>query len=431
LPVKRTSIEGNTSTFLTALAAQERRVLELREELEKAEINLSRLKKQWALHEVIKEKNEFRRQQQLQLLKIVYRPSSETVKTPDDGRRSFNSLNHRLSIDSVVGRRLSGDSGETPTCLSSVRRTRRKVFAGSRHIKTLSLLSAVDASIVSAHRAPLEPANRAGHVDRISALSVDRSHVADMQRLSAFSSSTAGRNGQPKEVFIETGKQLVGDIREGLWTFFEDLRQATVGEEAIVNADHRSKAQPPNRCIVRAIASREEAVAYSPRRQARIESKQPCGTSDEKLAPLLSREQETGTGSSHVLKSTVPRDSPRQQCEDEDWDAWGTPMAKSSISYRELGSVTSDLFASSTTDPSSLRSSMSSSDATSPSVQCGLAEQQEDIPWPAFVDLSPGNLQMTASNLMSKWERSPAQTATPTPIRNVGSASLKKANKAD
>lgn len=358
LPVKRTSIDGETSTFLTALAAQERRVLELREELEKAECNLSRLKKQWALHEVIKKKNEFRRQEQLQQLKVARRTSSETVKTPDDSGSSFNSLIHRLSIDSVVGRRSSVDDRGRPLCQNSVRRTRRKVFAGSRHIKTLSLLSAIDRPNVSANRAPREPANHAGHVNRINALSVDRSQVVDTQRSFALSSSSGARKGQPKEVFIETGKQLVGDLREGLWTFFEDLRQATVGEEAIGNADHRSKAQPSGRCIVREMAGREEAVVYSPRRQGRIESKQPCVTLDVKLAPLLSREQGMGSGSSHLPKDAVPRNSPRQQYEDEDWDAWDTPMAKSSTSHNQLGSVTSDSFASSSTDQSSLRSSM-------------------------------------------------------------------------
>ncbi|KAL8757113.1 MAG: hypothetical protein Q9184_004307, partial [Pyrenodesmia sp. 2 TL-2023] len=89
----KTSIVRETSTFLTALAAQERRVLKLQEELEKEEGTLSRLKKQW----FIKKENDFRPQEPLQQLKTAYRASTKVVKTPDDGKISSNSLHLRLS----------------------------------------------------------------------------------------------------------------------------------------------------------------------------------------------------------------------------------------------------------------------------------------------------------------------------------------------
>lgn len=72
----------------------------------------------------------------------------------------------------------------------------------------------------------------------------------------------------------------------------------------------------------------------------------------------------------------------------------------------------------------------SSSDATSSSIQSS-AEQQEDIPWPALADFSPSNLRMTAPVLMSEWEKSLEQPATPKPVQSVKAASLKKAKKAD
>lgn len=356
-PVKRTSVVGDTSTFLTALAAQERRVLELREELEKEERNLSKLKKQWSSHEFTK-KDEFRRQEPLQQLKTAYRTSSKTVMTPDDGIISSNLLNHRLSVNSVVRRRSSVDGKKRPLRQNSVRQMKRKVFAGSRHIKALSLLSATDDPNTFANRAPCEPTNQAGHVDWTNVLSKDRSPVANTQRPFVHSDACYVRKGQPKEVFIETGKQLVGDLREGLWTFFEDLRQATIGEEAIGNADHRSKTHPSSRCIVRAMASREEATVHTPRRQPGMENKQPCSSSDVQLVPLFRREQQMGSGSSQVRKEAVPKDSPRQQDEDEDWDTWDTPIARSSTSHNQAESVTSDSLASSSTGPSSPRSFM-------------------------------------------------------------------------
>ena len=44
-----------------------------------------------------------------------------------------------------------------------------------------------------------------------------------------------------KDDILDTGKQLVGDFRQGLWTLFEDLRQATVGEEAINGSIRKGK----------------------------------------------------------------------------------------------------------------------------------------------------------------------------------------------
>ena len=50
----------NSSGFLTSLAAQERRLLELREELQRAELELSHLKTQWAQYEAGRMRSELR-----------------------------------------------------------------------------------------------------------------------------------------------------------------------------------------------------------------------------------------------------------------------------------------------------------------------------------------------------------------------------------
>lgn len=49
-PEKRSPYPADSISFLIALAAQERRVLELREELHKADEDLEKLKKQRAVH---------------------------------------------------------------------------------------------------------------------------------------------------------------------------------------------------------------------------------------------------------------------------------------------------------------------------------------------------------------------------------------------
>ena len=42
-----------------------------------------------------------------------------------------------------------------------------------------------------------------------------------------------------REVLIKHGKKMATDFKDGLWTFWEDLRQATVGDEA-------TQVMPPN-----------------------------------------------------------------------------------------------------------------------------------------------------------------------------------------
>ena len=56
----------DSNTFLTALASQERRVLELKEELQKAETDLEKLKRQWTTHEAARKRNELRQLEPMQ-----------------------------------------------------------------------------------------------------------------------------------------------------------------------------------------------------------------------------------------------------------------------------------------------------------------------------------------------------------------------------
>lgn len=156
-PIKRTSLVGGTSAFLTTLAAQERRVLELREELEKAENGLSKLKKQWAQHEAIKKRNEFRQREQLQQLRTAHRLAEGVVQRPDNVRTSLN-LSEGSSVGSAaVGQATSLDSEGNLRHLNSIKQTQRKVFAGSKHTRTLSLLSNISALKASSNQPPHKP----------------------------------------------------------------------------------------------------------------------------------------------------------------------------------------------------------------------------------------------------------------------------------
>ena len=197
--------------FLTALAAQERRVLELKEELEKAETDLTKLKKQWAIHEVTKKRNEIRHAEPLRPLKSPTKDASFPIQPS-------------ANKDAGGGKRLS----------IRTRQPQRRVFSGGRHTRTLSLLSPI--SLANRENLPVPISE---HVDskkssdmpktampRISTTPVSRNPQQQPQQQSQQQEGT-------KEDLVHTGRQLVGDLKDGLFNFFEDLRQATVGDEAL------------------------------------------------------------------------------------------------------------------------------------------------------------------------------------------------------
>ena len=204
------------SKFLTAVAAQERRVLELREELQKAEKELVNLKKQFATHEASRKRNDPRRPQQLQNMKAALSPESS-----DDDRSGSSRYMHR-------------EMEKRKAVLNGVRPHQRTVFSGSRHTRALSLLSRERTSAPIAFPRPNnqntaeEPSKRTG---------VETSVTSPTLSMSPYDSDGSNErfrhDGINKDVIVRTGKQMASDLRQGLWTFLEDLRQATVGDEGI------------------------------------------------------------------------------------------------------------------------------------------------------------------------------------------------------
>lgn len=203
-PERGPSHQVENDDFLTALAAHERRVLELREELQKAEIELHMLKKQWAAHEATKKRDESRHIEQLRPLKSV---SYAGIMGPQD-----------------LSRVLKGPDRKEDRS-SSTRAAQRKVFSGSRHTRTLSLLSPRTSS--SLHVAP-----RGHHQTPTNEEAQDINASKTSRYLGSQPAHRQLQATSDKDAILETGKQIVGDFRHGLWTFFEDLKQVTVGEEA-------------------------------------------------------------------------------------------------------------------------------------------------------------------------------------------------------
>lgn len=218
------------SSFLTAVAAQERRVLELKEELNKAEGELKRLKHEWALHEAQRKRHDVRRLQQLKPLKSpTAAPSAQKLEDDTDGSSAW----------------MQQEMERRKALLSGSKTSNRTVFSGSRHARTLSLLSPVapsakfpqprDVDVRTRSRSPTAP-ERPTLPTRIP---TDDLLTRDIAETSDVNIDL----GIPRDVLMKTGKQMATDFRDGLWTFIEDLRQATVGDEGVNGTTTRTQGQ--------------------------------------------------------------------------------------------------------------------------------------------------------------------------------------------
>ncbi|KAK6339380.1 hypothetical protein TWF718_008799 [Orbilia javanica] len=188
--------------FLTVLAGQERRVLELKEELLRADAELEKLKRKWALHEATRKRSESAAVEQIRNLELA----DETKKHA-----------RRKSIGAVRSSRRTTTFNDN-----------------TKHQRTLSLLSPNGQQAHSFPQPadvdePLKPTlpRRANTVKETSSNSM--LYESGYEK-SIYEPRTGKRIGH-QEALIATGKQMAEDFKEGLWTFIEDLRQATVGEE--------------------------------------------------------------------------------------------------------------------------------------------------------------------------------------------------------
>ncbi|KAI5302656.1 hypothetical protein KEM56_000483, partial [Ascosphaera pollenicola] len=241
------------TAFFTALAAQERKVLELREELQKAEAELTSLKRQWAVSERSKKRSEIRFQ--TEAMKSMRRPSTGT----DSGSRrledvSVDALREQARFSRELGRRgsltrHSPSLSMTSNASASPRATKpRTVFQGSRHTRTLSLLSNNN-NVSFPQPSDIRTRTVAGSKPLRSVtlpnIDVTKQSVLPPQSQPPDSASLKRYLAQnpTAEAFMKTGQQMAADFKDNLWTFLEDIRQATVGEE-LTRANPRSVQAP-------------------------------------------------------------------------------------------------------------------------------------------------------------------------------------------
>ncbi|KAI4163669.1 MAG: hypothetical protein LQ342_002703 [Letrouitia transgressa] len=318
---------GDSSASLTAIATQERRVFELKDELQKAENELQRLKKQWALQQATRKRNETKHSEPLQPLRT---DNFQTLKE----KELESDHDSMLSPNTTSSSSTKGGECRSPhhrqNSQHSMRPPYRRVFSGSRNTRALSLLSPETSSIRSSF---------SDHVERPHG-SVDQ--LGEHFPTKSAADSHCATKSVSKEPFLETGKQLVDEFRDGLRTLFEDLRQVTVGAEAINSLDHRAKNMPVNGAMTHsdrkgrtenAINTRDGPTQTMTPERGTVENITSTATSipndknlPRKISPIRFTPSSKSSKEQHDL---VPNCN---DSDDEGWENWDSPAAKAPAS---------------------------------------------------------------------------------------------------
>jgi hypothetical protein len=424
---------GPTDTnFLTAIAAQERRVLELKEELQRAETELKKLKKSWANHEVYKKKNDVRMLSKLEPVSTA--PSTPVSHEDEDGSGAW----------------LQQEMERRKALLSGTRTSSRTVFSGSRHTRTLSLLSptrTADGTMplvkypprqdslkavakktsTESQRPPLQ--HSSSLMSGMSSYSTTPDITAEVDRSTDIEIDLTQANVD-REVLIKHGKKMATDFKDGLWTFWEDLRQATVGDEAIQSTPAGARRQPSIQTLKSNARDSSRASRGSTASKGSTETKRPPTRSPVNRrhspvqvfveSPLIDTTGNFWTEAglpvpeatpAPIKKSSkhskTPSVAPSVASSIDAWDTWDDNTPKDS---RSSSSATSESITQASTNATSPRHSTGpprdESHKKSRDAETAEEKEKEPLPWPALSKLKPTSLRRTASHLMSEWEKS-------------------------
>jgi hypothetical protein len=332
--------------LITAIATQERRVLELREELMRAELELNKLKKHWANHEAHKKRVPVR-----SAAEPLRLPLASHVDAPEDPatRRSAD-LDRRKAL-------LLGQQGQQST---PQHQNRRRVFHGG-HTRTLSLLSPIKPSTEG-----FDVHEDVTRVDNWKPPARETDLLAGTGYTTIYPTPLSKRaSWAPRSVHQQTSgvKQIAEDLKSGLWTFMEDLRQATVGDEPItgqgtylrgIDGNMRSTTttrggggeRDENQETIRASTS-----SARPRASSLFEDSEETPTPASRFVDKCEKEKEnsarpsasgqpsssSSTSASQNKVSAVAKNQKRfswtpltmESIDDSDWSNWDSPTVKS------------------------------------------------------------------------------------------------------
>ncbi|KAI2621680.1 hypothetical protein GGR54DRAFT_639014 [Hypoxylon sp. NC1633] len=373
------SYPTDANDYIIAIATQERHVLELREELGRAEHDLRKLKRQWTASETYKKRAPGR----------SVEPPRATVATSDGQWGSEDNPPARYS--SELERRkaiLLAQSQGAP------REHKRTVIRGG-HTRTLSLLSPTNLTSEDSDGLPTAA--------DVYSQPPPLPSPAPLNKRATW----APRQSQPSNGM----KQIANDFKQGLWTFVEDLRQATVGDEAISGTTNRTSEMvsrlgrmESDQDTIRASAANRGRIPFQtePEAIAETPSRSSTGSFSDRAQHRRTESRPESKTKKHFSWTPLTYDS----FDDDDWSNWDTPNAKTS---RWSGStVNGDII---TTVPErmnenegTLRRKQSRSELRSPSPQT--PSKLEELPQAILNRLTPSNIKNSTSNFIKEWERS-------------------------
>ncbi|KIW79600.1 hypothetical protein Z517_06212 [Fonsecaea pedrosoi CBS 271.37] len=398
-PQEKAKTRGSAE-FLTLLAAQERKVLELKEELQRAEADLLVLKKQWAAYEANKKRDEVRQVKKKQPVALGEVGGGEGVVADDhldEERRRKRALVERSYTAQPATASNAGSNGLT-------RKGSKRVFEGGRHTRTLSLLSPTSTKVPS--KQTEETQNALDQTPIVDGGEFTRPSLSRMATLDSLISGdalplgfgktykdlAAHRRSLPPvaaDMLVKQGKQVYDGVRDGLWTFFEDIRQATVGEEGINGtvAQQRS-ARPPQRKASRKPSDKQGKSNPKGRTETPdshhmepsfwnefgLDTPHKNSTQPKVVEKPNGHVQQKSSTDSSNTPSLLPDLNDNDDVEDA-WDAWDSPV--------------------STRGP--LIAGMEDTRQRPAGGEGGL-------PWPELERITPSKLTRTVSDLMKEWD---------------------------
>jgi hypothetical protein len=403
-PDSETPSETN---ILAVLAAQERYVLELKEELGKAEADLQTLKGYYARQEANKYRQDKRKVVPLQPVNTLIDISDDPEKEDDDGSNAW----------------LQKEMERRKALLTNTKSSQRKVFSGSRHLRTLSLLSP-DKNYAPPFPQPLDLQEEAATpksaepAPRSSTSSDHTKQLIDLSSNERYDS--AGLPTIQREQLIRAGTQMANDLKKGLFNFIDDIRQATVGDEA-VNGDEEAgfNARDPLIKGTRKASNGRPALNRSASSKKSIPKS--GSTGDDFWKEMGLSEPKTSAVHNKKTHTNKPAQTPQKQTqqivdEEEEWDNWETPNDVYASKTAGIHDSSDESDAASSPGPGSSRTSASyhskrhdskasSLTTVSSTDDAGRDSKRNSIPWPDLVKMSPSNLKRTASHLMKEWEK--------------------------
>lgn len=301
--------------YLVALAGQERKVLELKEELKKAEAELLKLKDQWRMRESYKKLAEIRAVQPLQAVQA----------TGADGGNDAGDVAARQSLELDKRKALLNNLN------ISTKDSRRK-FSGA-HTRTLSLLSPERANYKQPF--PFPPVRESVESSPPKGTGIpDTSH--GITRINS-------RNRHSYQSGVTHNAKLIAeDVKAGLWTFLEDIRQATIGDEAAEAAAAKNKkpVDPVKQAVKKSSRSslrnsdrrRNQSPRGSPSPKARespVPERSIFDAVETSLAVDKSRARSKKTMAKQKSSKPISLAAPAIDDLDDGWSNWDSPLPKS------------------------------------------------------------------------------------------------------